>query len=104
MFVALIAYHKTHGKLHKNVNENMFSFTFLWNYSCICNFGIFVRILMKFSQKCRTKKGMIYTILGMGLIFGTKSGLGKSLVHIIAFLFETCSKNGMYFSVTLIEA
>ena len=27
--VALIALHKTNEKLHKNVNENMFSFTFL---------------------------------------------------------------------------
>ena len=43
----------THEKLHKNVNENMFSFTFLCKFSCICNFGIFVRIFLKFSPICR---------------------------------------------------
>ena len=43
----------------------MFSFTFLCKFSCICDFAIFVRIFMKFSPKCRSKKlGMIYTILG----------------------------------------
>ena len=43
----------------------MFSFTFLCKFSCICNFGIFDQIFMKFSPKCRNKKlGMIYTILG----------------------------------------
>ena len=79
-----------HENLNKNVNENMFSFTILYKFSCICNFAIFVRIFIKFSPKCRTKKlGMIYTILGgfssflncIGLwpIFGPKSGLGKSL-------------------------
>ena len=56
---------KTHENLHKNVNENMFSFTFLCKFPCSCNFAIFVRIFMKFSPKCRTKKlGMICTILG----------------------------------------
>ena len=34
-------------------------------FSCICNFGIFVLIFLKFSPKCRTKKlSMIHTILG----------------------------------------
>ena len=80
---------KTKETLYKNVNENMFSFTFLCRSSCICNFDILVRIFMKFSPKCRTKKlGMIYTILecfclyfliGKETIFGPKSGLGKSL-------------------------
>ena len=59
----------TSEKLPKNVNENMFSFTFLCNFSCICNFGIFNRIFMKFSPKCKTLKlGMIYTILGKFLL------------------------------------
>ena len=75
----------------KKVNENMFSFTFLCKFSLICNFAIFAWIFMKFPPKCRTKKlGMIYTILGhlahfligMGPIFGPKSGLGKSLDYI----------------------
>ena len=49
----------------KNVNENMLSFTFLCNFSRICNFAVFVWIFMKFLLKCRTKKlGMVYTILG----------------------------------------
>ena len=56
--------HQTNEKLHKTVNENMFSFTFLCKFSWICNFIIFDRIFMKFSPKCRTKKlGMIYSIL-----------------------------------------
>ena len=47
---------------------------------------------MKFSPKSRTKKlGIIYTILGSfcsflnweGLIFGPKSGLGKSMIKLI---------------------
>ena len=91
MFVALIAHHKNYEKLHKNVNENMFSLIFLCNFSCICNFGIFVWIFMRFSPECRTKKLgmiiMIYTILGSfcsflngkGPILGPKSGLGKFL-------------------------
>ena len=58
-------------------------------YSCICNFSIFVKIFLKFSPKCRTKKlGIIYTFgkfllhyeLERGSIFNPKSGLGKSLV------------------------
>ena len=80
---------KTRENLYKNVNENTFSFTFLCKISCICNFGIFVWIFMKFLRICRTKKlGMInmYIILGSfylffvgkGPIFGPKSGLGKS--------------------------
>ena len=53
---------KTQENLYKNVNENMFSFTFLCKFSCFCNFAIFVRIFMKFSLKCRPKKlGMICT-------------------------------------------
>ena len=68
------------------MNEN--SFTFLCKDSYICNFGIFVRIFIKFSPKCKPKKlGMIYTIwevfahllIGKGQIFGPKTGLGKSL-------------------------
>ena len=39
IFVALISLVKTHENLHKNVNENEFSFTFLCNFSCICNFA-----------------------------------------------------------------
>ena len=43
----------------------MFSFTFLCQFSCVCNFGIFAWIFMKFSPICRTEKlGKIYTILG----------------------------------------
>ena len=64
IFSALIALHKTQENLYKNVNENMFSFTFLCKFSWICNFAIFASIFMKFPPKCRTKKfGMIYTIL-----------------------------------------
>ena len=55
-FVALIARLKNCCNLHKNMNENMFSFTFLCKFSGICNFAIFIQILMKFSQQCRTKK------------------------------------------------
>ena len=55
----------TQENLYKNVNENMFAFTFLCKFSCICNFAIFDRIFIKFSPKCRTKKlRMIYTNLG----------------------------------------
>ena len=35
---------------HKNVNENMFSFTYLCKSSCICNVAKFVRIFMIFHQ------------------------------------------------------
>ena len=31
-----------HKKLHKNVNDNMFSFTFLCNFSCIFGLKIFI--------------------------------------------------------------
>ena len=56
---------KTRENLHKNVNENMFSFTFLCKFSCICNFAIFDWIFIKFSPKSKSKKlGMIYIILG----------------------------------------
>ena len=56
----------------------MFSFTFLYKVSCICNFAIFVRIFMKFSPKCRTKQlGMIYTILGS---FCSFFNCGKGLI------------------------
>ena len=56
---------KTCENLHKNVNENMFSFTFLCNFSNICNFSTFVWIFMRFSPKCRARNlGMIYTNLG----------------------------------------
>ena len=58
---------KTHENLYKNVNENMFSFTFLCKILCICNFGIFVPIFMKLSPKCRTKElgmNMVCTIFG----------------------------------------
>ena len=49
--------------MHKNVNENVFTFTFLCKFSCICNFANFVLIFMEFSPKCRTKKlGMIHYI------------------------------------------
>ena len=49
---------------------HMFSFTFLCKFLCICNFGIFIWIFMKFSSKCRTKKlEMIYTILGSFSLF-----------------------------------
>ena len=61
---------KTHENLHKNVNENLFSFTFLCKFSCLCNFAIFVQIFKQISPKCRTKKlGMIYTILGSFCLF-----------------------------------
>ena len=61
IFDALIALHKIHENLHKNVIENMFSFTFLCKFSWICIFAIFVWIFMKFSPKCRSKKlGMIH--------------------------------------------
>ena len=61
---------KTQGIFHKNVNENMFSFTFLCKFSCIYNSAIFVWTIMKFSPKCRTKKlGMIYIILGSVCLF-----------------------------------
>ena len=65
MFVALIDHHKNSEKLHKNVNKNMFPFTFLCNFhASVKFFGIFVPIFMEFSPKSRTKKlGMIYTIL-----------------------------------------
>ena len=43
---------KTQENLYNNVNENMFSITFLCKFSCICNFAIFAWIFMKFSQKC----------------------------------------------------
>ena len=43
-------------KICNKLNESMFSFTFLCKFSCICNFAIFVRIFIKFSPKCRTKK------------------------------------------------
>ena len=70
IFVALNAHHKNYEKFHKIMNENMFSFTFLCIFSCICKFGIFVCFFMKFSPKCRTKKlGMIYTILGNFCLF-----------------------------------
>ena len=78
----------THEKLHKNVNENMFSFTFLCKFSCICNFAFFVRIFMKFSPNVELRNWELYTpfwavfayfIIGKGLIFGPKSGLRKSL-------------------------
>ena len=51
---------------------------------------------MKFSPKCRTKKlGMIYTIpgcfcsflIGKGLLFGPKSGLGKFVKEFAFLLF-----------------
>ena len=81
---------KLQENLYKNVNENMFSFTFLCKLSCICNFAIFVRICMKFSPKCRTNKFVMITpfwdvfahfLIGKGPTFGLgpKSGLGKSL-------------------------
>ena len=60
-----LSFIKINENLHKNVNENMFSFTFLFKFSLICNFAIFGQIFMKFSPKCRTRKlGMINTILG----------------------------------------
>ena len=56
---------KTHENLHKNVNENRFSFTFLCKFSHFCNLAIFVLIFIKFSPKYRTQKlGMRYTIIG----------------------------------------
>ena len=61
--------------LHKNVNENKFSFTFLCKFSCICNFGIFVQIFMNISPKCRAKKlGSIYMILGSFCSYFTWEG------------------------------
>ena len=44
------------------MNENMFSFTFLCKFSCICNFAIFVQFFIKFSPKCKTKKLKWYTL------------------------------------------
>ena len=56
---------KTHENLHKNVNENMFSFTFFCKFSCIGNFGIIVWIFVKFPPKFNKKKlGMIYSTKG----------------------------------------
>ena len=56
---------KTHENLHKIVNENMLSFTFLCKFSGICNFAIFIEIFIKFSPKCRTKKlRNMFTISG----------------------------------------
>ena len=57
---------------------------------CICNFAIFVRILMKFLPKCKTNQlGMIYTILGSFRSFligkGPIFGLGKCLPLITPF-------------------
>ena len=52
---------KTHENLHKNVNENIHIFMPIFMNG---NLAIFVRILVKFSLKCRTKNlGMIYNIL-----------------------------------------
>ena len=61
---------KTHENLHKNVNENMFSYENMFSFTFYANFlasvtFLFVWIFVKFSPKSRTKKlGMIYTVLG----------------------------------------
>ena len=61
---------KTHENLYENVNDNMFSFTFLCKFSCILTLLFFVRIFMIFLPKCRTKRsGMIYTILESFCLF-----------------------------------
>ena len=76
---------KTHENLHKNVNESMFSFTFLCTFSCIFNFAIFVQIFMKFPPKRKWELHALiwevfaHFLIGKGLIFGRKSGLGKFL-------------------------
>ena len=41
---------KTEENMYKNVNENMFPFTFLCNFSCICNFAMFDQISINFRQ------------------------------------------------------
>ena len=75
--------------MYKNVNENMFSFTFLCKFSYICNFAIFVRILLKFSPNVELRNWEWYTPFwevfayfpfGKGPIFGPKLGQGKSLI------------------------
>ena len=70
-------------------------------------FGIFYRIFMKFSLKCRTQiLGMIYTILGSfcsfligkGPLLGPKSGLGKIPVFAAG---QTCLCRSLTSSQTL---
>ena len=71
----------------KNYIKTGFHSHFYANF-CASVSGIFDRIFMKFSPECRTKKlGMTYTTfgsfshfsIGKGLLFGPKSGQGKSL-------------------------
>ena len=82
-------------------------------YICKC---YFVRISMKYSPKCRTKKfGTIYTILGSfcsflirkGPVFSPKEGLGKSPIemvllstHILCF---GCETRKLKFNYTLLS-
>ena len=67
-----------HEYLHKNVNENMFSFTLLCKFSCICNFAIFVRIFMNFSPNYRTKKlGMIHIVYFGKFLLNFELGRGR---------------------------
>ena len=58
-----------------------FSFTFVCKNSCICNFAIFVRIFMKFSPICWTKKFGVFAHfwIGKGANFNPKWGLEKYL-------------------------
>ena len=84
IFAALLAHLKTQEKLHKNVNENMFSFTFYANFHASLTSGFFVLIFMKLLSKCGNDihhfgKVLLVFELRKGLLFGLKSGLGKSL-------------------------
>ena len=76
------------------MNENMFSFTFLCKFLCICNFGtcFFFRFSWNFQQNVELRNWEWYTSFwevfayfwnGKGQIFGPKSGLGKSLLCIL---------------------
>ena len=67
--------------MHKNVNENMFSFTYFMQLSCICNFCIFDRIFMKFHQNVELRnwewptpfwEDFAHFQIGKGLLFGPK--------------------------------
>ena len=75
--------YKNHENLHKNVNESMFSFTFLCKFLCISNFAIFFHEI--FSKMYHLEIGNDIHHFGKFLVIfelgRDRSGLGKSLIQ-----------------------
>ena len=106
---------KTHENLHKNVNENMFSFTFLCKFSYICYFAILFGFSWNFHQNVELRNWEWYTPFGKFLLIFNwegadvrpQSGLGKSLIlecrFIVYWFFFKISfkKNSFMYTVSV---